>query len=464
MIFGSTAAKVLLLSLYAIDISQAQTCQDLFQPCTEDCDCCGHPNNKAIRCEMRNQNLGKLCYEGRSMSQPCSDSSQCLSQNCVNGICVGNDRVKIPVPECPLGNPSDYSVTAVSGELDRCSCPQEPTNTIEFAMDGDLSTDYSNFHSQDYSGVFVEPSFKAPLRRMEICSSNQDEANDPLCYKIAGWCEEDNMYNELQSGPIPFTTVRQQCVSIKMSGRQQYSKFKVELGCRRGGYTANCDDSGGACDISKASCQEVSPKGRDLTCTPQFDQNGDDSFSEFVHDSVEYDAVNDVTKHTYSFVNKIGNGGSFPDLSHAVLQYVGGCCVNQIRVYKKVGGSQVDYMPPINSPGNHLQSPKPTVCMSGIDLPGVEGKDTFYYEFTIAGNFQLTTTVDYVLKGGQLVKYSQVQGPDCSRCPKRRVLGKKNLFRGLPQSLKSRVTASGFCTDNPVSISELKLYGKCNQG
>ena len=164
MIFGSTAAKVLLLSLYAIDISQAQTCQGLFQSCTEDCDCCGHPNNKAIRCEMRNQNIGKLCYEGRSLSQPCTDSSHCLSQNCVNGVCVGNDRVKIPVPECPLGNPSDYSVTAVSGEHDRCSCPQEPTNLIEFAMDGDLSTDYSNFHSQDYSGVFVEPSFKAPLR------------------------------------------------------------------------------------------------------------------------------------------------------------------------------------------------------------------------------------------------------------------------------------------------------------
>ena len=351
----------------------------------------------------------------------------------------------------------------MSGALDECSCPHEPTGSIQFAMDDDLSTDYSNFHSKDYSGVFVEPSFNAPLRRMEICSSNQDEANDPLCYKIAGWCAEEGIFHEIQSGPIPLTTMRQQCVEIKVGGRQQYSKYKVEFGCRRGGYTANCDGSGGACDMSKASCQEVIPKGKDLTCTPKQSGDGNASFSEFIPHSIVYDAAKDVTKHTYSFINKIGKGGEFPDLSHAVFQYVGGCCVNQIRVYTIKNGVETDDRI-LYSPGTHLQRPKPTVCMSGIDLPGVQGAGTYYYEFTIAGNFPLTTTVDYVLKGGPLVKYSQVQGPDCGRCPKRRVLGKKHLFRGLPKDLKTRVTASGSCTDNPVSISELKLYGKCNQG
>ena len=532
----------LIVSKYAL---AADYCIGLNQPCNEDCECCGYPNNKDIRCDKRGLGEDKRCHMASVLSGPCLDNSQCLSQNCVGGICLPppNPHVGRKGSLCPLGNAANV-IEPVNGRLPECACNKPATNSLNAAMDGNLSTDYTNFHSKDVSGLIFNPGLKSPLREMEICTSNQHMANDPLCFSIQGECKNTGEYDLLYHGVLRLPAQRQRCVKVDIPGRLSYSSYKLILGCRRGGYEARChapdivagtgagidgeieggtgadtgtgtetetetgvetgaetgvetgtetgaettgtetgtetgtgtesgtesgtETSGGGessiplCDPSisnrylAASCQEVVPKGKDETCTPLHNRNGALSFSNFFPHSIDYDDAQDVTRHTYSFLNKIGDGRTFPDLSHAVFQYAGACCISKIRVYAIENGVEQTYYTD-DSPGDHLQSPKPTVCMSGIDLPGVVGAKTYYYEFTIDGYFPRATLVDYVLKGGQYVKYSRVQGPDCT-CRIRRDLFKNRLLRGTPEKRELP------CVDKPVSISEVRFSGKCNEG
>ena len=124
-------------------------------------------------------------------------------------------------------------------------------------MDDNLSTDYINYNSQGYSGFIVEPSFNAPLRKIEVCSSSAAPENDPLCFRVEGKCEHENAFIPLQDGNIPFGRSRKECISISINGRQSYSDYKVLLGCRRGGYTEDC--------LCKATCQEF-PSGKVSGC------------------------------------------------------------------------------------------------------------------------------------------------------------------------------------------------------
>ena len=112
-------------------------------------------------------------------------------------------------------------------------------------------------------------------------------------------------YMKIQSGVIPFTAARQECVDIIVTGRQSYSKFNIQFGCQRGGYTEECPSEPGSPSscASKATCDEVSPKGIDQACKSSLDViTGDESinaFSAFVLDGTEYDEGNNVTKYTY---------------------------------------------------------------------------------------------------------------------------------------------------------------------
>ena len=102
--------------------------------------------------------------------------------------------------------------------------------------------------------------------------------------------------------------------------------------------------------------------------------------------------------------------------------------------------------------------------MSRIYLPGLVGSNTFYIELTIGGNFQLTAQGDYALKGGTYVKYAKTLLPNC-RCDNVLTANKRRFFRGLQlgQLLRKRGTQQT-CIDQAVSISEMRLLGKCNEG
>ena len=223
-----------------------QSCVSLFDSCEYDCDCCGNDINKGIRCELRNQHLGKRCYESQSVGQSCNISSQCNSQNCVNNICqpLLRSPAANPIPFCPLVGDSSYITAPVNGLLPICACPKGPTQVQDasYAMDDNLSTDYVNYNSHTYSGFIVETTSNAPLRKIVLCTSNANPENDPMCFRLEGKCEHDDNFTLLQEGMIPFVgDLRQSCTTIAVErGRQSYSQYKILFGCRRGGYDDSC--------------------------------------------------------------------------------------------------------------------------------------------------------------------------------------------------------------------------------
>merc|ERR1719343_9829 len=304
---------------------------------------------------------------------------------------------------------------------------------------------------------------KAPLREFEVCSSNQDPSSDPRCYSLYGeGQDEEGVHDLIQHGVLNLPTDRQSCVKIKITGRHSYSRYKLDLGCRRGAYDEICiaDDLEPPCNPAKEG-HEVRPKGLDKNCEPLYAEDGSKSFSPLYTHSIEYDDTNDITLYTYAFLNKLGPGPNYPELSHAVLQYMGACSVSHIRVYTIENDVENTYFT-TDTPGDFIQSPKSTVCMSGVDLPGLMGKELYYFELAVDGFFPRTATVDYVLKGGQFLKYGQTQGPDCRCAVRLRRKLQKRTFRGLPQYLAQHRRLT--CLDTAVSVSEVKFFGKCNEG
>ena len=233
--------------IFILNISYSyQSCVSLFDSCEYDCDCCGNDINKGIRCEVRNQDLGKRCYESQSVGQSCNISSQCNSQNCVNNICqpLLRSPAANPIAFCPLVGDSSYITAPVNGLLPICACPKGPTQVQDasYAMDDNLSTDYVNYNSHTYSGFIVETTSNAPLRKIVLCTSNANPENDPMCFRLEGKCEHDDNFTLLQEGMIPFVgDLRQSCTTIAVErGRQSYSQYKILFGCRRGGYDDSC--------------------------------------------------------------------------------------------------------------------------------------------------------------------------------------------------------------------------------
>jgi len=441
-------------------------CLGLDQACDHDCDCCGHPDNQAIRCVSTNHDQ-KRCFDARKHTSPCERDQQCLSQKCTNGICVPR-RPKVVVNQdmIALGFKNN-EVEVEAGASASCVCEREEDDSPSSAIDGNLSTDYTIYQSH-FPAIIVEPIITSPLRTVGICSSSQDPADDPLCFRLAGWDEGASAYTWIKHGHIPFTEARQDCKTVTIPGRVHYHKYKVQLGCRRGGYSSECNSqeiSQVSCDPGKAHCSAVVPMGVAPNCDLDA-EDGTDAFSPFHIHSIDYNIGSHVTVYTYSFQNKIGDDEYFPDLSLAVLQYSGACCIDRVRIYDTEDGVEENNHFVRDSGGDHEQDPHQDVCMSGIHIPGLTEAKTFYIEIVVKGKFTTTTMVDYALKGGSYVKYAQVEGPQCT-CPVHMVqqqrlaaLDNKRTFRGLP----SYTRKAAECVDKSLSISELQMYGKENEG
>ena len=146
MLSASSFAKLLVLVASLTSTCLASDCKGLNEYYNADCDFCCYLHNPFIRCETRNQILGKWCYKGVMIHKTCSTNSDCLSQTCENGICVHNNRPPRPsVGYCPLSSLNNI-VTALDGHLSQYSC-NIATSYVASAMDGDLLIDYINYYS-----------------------------------------------------------------------------------------------------------------------------------------------------------------------------------------------------------------------------------------------------------------------------------------------------------------------------
>ena len=260
-----TVKVIVLLCILELSVSRLlvkDKCVSLYEECSVDGDCCRTGKGQPIRCETRHQVWGKRCYETRQIHMPCTENSQCVSQNCESGHCAFNQQIVVK-KMCELTAPDDVE-EVVNGfpAAHTCPCEHPPMSVKDamMAMDHDMSTDYVNYNTP-YSGLIINPMYTIPVKKMQVCSSNDSSdcgsACDPLCYRIEAKNDEDD-FQLLQRGNIDFQeNERNSCVDIAVTGRQMFKFYNVTFGCRRGGYR-ECNHQSSSCEHYAIKVSEVS--------------------------------------------------------------------------------------------------------------------------------------------------------------------------------------------------------------
>jgi len=222
--------------------------------CAEDCDCCGWPNDKAVRCELRNPKRGLRCEISRDIGQICTHKGQCKSQYCKDGICSYKSHAFVPPELCTAA----LDVEPISGSspngANLCPCSDPARANKEDALkaiDGDTSTDYVN-NAAINSGLTVLTT-ASPLYHFTICSSSDDSTYDPTCYKLEGYCQRMQETKVIQEGSLSFRG-RNECITIELVDRSFYSFYSLTFPCQKGGFP-ECSNSVRALAVAAtASC------------------------------------------------------------------------------------------------------------------------------------------------------------------------------------------------------------------
>jgi len=226
-------------------------CKSLGEECVEDCDCCGYKNpfaEQSLRCEQRNEPLGHRCYKCVALADTCSKNSECCSQKCVDDICVPNAEAGRP-KWCLKSLFSSYSLfESVSGMVTQeeglCPCTDLKDSQISSGLgnliDDEADTDYVNNYPLS-AGFLLSSNYHAPLREFKVCPSESGSpASVPTCYKIEGKCDGDKRYTLVQEGELDI--IHHTCVTVPITGRHEYTQYKVTFPCLRGGFDA-CEDA-----------------------------------------------------------------------------------------------------------------------------------------------------------------------------------------------------------------------------
>lgn len=291
---------ILLLMLVSRGYSQ-ETCAAQGAPCVQDCDCCGFGVVGGTVCQTRDKAWGPRCYLFKKILEKCEKDSDCRSQNCFHGVCqhkiipctsdaqcgggtCGSHGICIPPPKppkvgggggggsvgggggggvhpvhpvhrqlCPITKPTD-DLTAVVGnltsEVGTCPCPNPDVYPTGFNPEK-LLTDgvYINNYPIG-AGFLIRPSFHFPVRKLKICTSDEDPAYDPSSFKVDGRCKGCDKFSCLDEGPLHLPLQRKSCVQITIVdkgaySRLQYDEIKITFPTQRGGFntcTGACKD------------------------------------------------------------------------------------------------------------------------------------------------------------------------------------------------------------------------------
>jgi len=232
----------------------SKPCATLGDTCVEDCECCGYKSPfaaESLRCEKRNEPLGKRCYKCVALGDTCTKNAECCSQKCVDDECVPSAGEGRPL-WCLESLFSSYSrfeqVPGVAtSEEGLCPCTNLVGSQISSGLgnmiDHNQQSDYSNNYAIG-AGFFLESNYHAPLRQFKVCPNLDCVECDPTCYKIEGMCDYDTRFSLVQEGELDLSTEdRHTCVTIPVLGRHEYSKYRVTFPCQRGGFDS-CEESG----------------------------------------------------------------------------------------------------------------------------------------------------------------------------------------------------------------------------
>ena len=196
----------LILSFFFIGtspyVARSQNCIGIGQPCGQTCDCCDYDTDPGIRCEERNKGMGMYCFTGKFCGDPCTNNSDCYSQNCGypstyvrrleagpgQKICMCNAK-GVQACSCPI--------TMASAALDD-DPPYESKMGADpmHAIDGNVNTYL--FHDWDKKcAVILTP--KDPTEYTHVCGIKVTKYDDkePAKIYLQGWCSSKGTWVDI---------------------------------------------------------------------------------------------------------------------------------------------------------------------------------------------------------------------------------------------------------------------------
>jgi len=179
----------------------------------------------------------------------CVKDSECCSQKCVDDVCVPSAEYGRP-KWCLVSLFTSYSLFEsirtgqVTMEEGTCPCTDLSDSQISTGLGNLIDHDADTYYVNNYAlnaGFFLESNVHSVLREFKVCPGPYVE-NDPASYKIEGMCDGENRYTLVSEGPVEFDESRNTCFTVAITGRFEFTRYKVTFPTLRGGF-GSCEGS-----------------------------------------------------------------------------------------------------------------------------------------------------------------------------------------------------------------------------
>jgi len=473
-----------------INAAESKNCVAYFGTCNEDCECCGWEKDKSIRCELRNPFKGTRCHISRNNGEHCEYDRHCKSHKCVDGKC---DPVLRPIKDPVLCELNITDADPIKGEVvppdnGICPCPDPIEATKEnalLAIDGDLSTAYVNNYALS-SGLQFHADPNAPLYNMTLCSADTCAECDPTCYKLVGYCEEKNLYRDIQEGKISFSK-RNECIVIPIKARAYYSQYLVTFPCQRGGFPecsitpATCECANGLkpfepeptrkgkCNglepvsktrrsaLARRLSQQISYNPRRQVLPPQIQTRINGEHTRITAEdrtTLSFKSakkVGDITEIVYMVRNVARFDTNF---HYAMIQWGGDCCFECYKAYMDTPTNGIlddgdeecheDCKSQSDLEKLLFSEKDEHLCMQGLQLKNfnINGDKNYFFKVKVHGDVTMEMKPYGMSFGlfGDSILYGDIESPVCHVCGE-----------GGGQQ----------CKDYPLQIAEVSLSARC---
>lgn len=441
-------------------------CVSIGDVCEDDCDCCGYDDKQdeyGVRCEQRYEKQGKRgygfvqdddmrrCYQCTFTGHSCTRNKECCSQKCVEGSDGTSTCVKNHPPPKPCYKSLLTSVNSISpvmghppSDRDLCPCTgltsSEGATNILAAIDKQTTTDYINNYPIE-SGLTLVTGHHAPVRMLKVCSNQDCPECDPCAYKLEGMCDDvmsSNDFEFIQEGPLTMPSARGACVEIPIIGRHQYSEYKITFPCLVGGFDS-CST-----ELPPDAFLEPRSAGCEEGCLGEFASIG--------YQWHQYIPEHDSTIFTYSYRNFLDyeTRQAVANLDHFTMPYMGECRFDEyyfIKMSHDPTNPSMTYV--YNNTDIFLFNDERDVdlCMYGVKISSINEEG----EQTVVGDNQYAIAIKLQGNVGATQMQYGVYGEE----------GRRDFQTSMFPDCT--YTTFNYCESYPMKVSEIDLYGKCEQ-
>ena len=230
--------KLFYFLLFYVKTSQffivAESCTTLGQPCDQTCDCCDHDVDPRIRCEERNEHVGRRCFTGKFCGEPCANDHECYSQQCRYPSLVRRRLDNGTTQKSCYCNTSGQGCPCVAS-LKKGQFSNEDGYNPSLGKDAANAIDdkpETHFEHSDETKCAVELQ-TVDSEEIHVCAiyidTHSEKAQRPVKVYLEGWCTKENTWIAIALKTNILKYKKNKILVINPFSSGPYSKFRVSF-------------------------------------------------------------------------------------------------------------------------------------------------------------------------------------------------------------------------------------------